>query len=179
VVSARLDGDNFLITPTGMDRRSLEIEDIVLICDGQRERDKVPSRSVRLHRAIYRSHPGLGSIITAQSPNIMAYAITDMPFDTRTIPESYIMLRRIPVIPYGTQYTSPDEVAKTVSEQVPVALIQNDCVLTVGRDVLHAFDRLEVAEYSAHSLNSAGSIGPLVPIGAREIADLETYFPSI
>ena len=46
VVSARLDERSFLITPTGFDRRSLEIEDIVLIEDGQAEGGKLPSRSV-------------------------------------------------------------------------------------------------------------------------------------
>jgi len=178
VVSARLDSKSFLITPTGMDRRSLEIEDIVLIREGQRERGKLPSRAVRLHQTIYHTHPALGSIITAQCPNVMAYAITDAPFDTRTIPESYIMLRRIPVVSYGAQYNNPEQIADVISERVPVALIQNDCVLTVGRDVLQAFDRLEVAEYSANSLASARSIGALVPIGSNEIADLETYFPS-
>jgi L-fuculose-phosphate aldolase len=177
VVSARIDQDSFLITPTGMDRRSLEIEDIVLITHGQRECGKVPSRSVRLHRIIYDRYPGIGCIMTAQSPNVMAYAITDVPFDTRTIPESYILLRSIPVIPYGAQYSEPEQVASVVSERVPVVLIQNDCVLIVGRDVLQAFDRLEVAEYSARSLVETALIGELVPIGAQDIRDLETHFP--
>ena len=35
VVSARVDTDSFLITPTGCDRGSVEIEDLVLIRDGQ------------------------------------------------------------------------------------------------------------------------------------------------
>ena len=79
VVSARLDEHSFLITPTGLDRGNLEIEDIVLIQDGQRERDKLPSRSVRLHAAIYDMHPDVNCVITAQSPNILAYAITHGP----------------------------------------------------------------------------------------------------
>ena len=54
VVSARLDADSFLITPTGCDRGSVEIEDLVLIREGRRESGKLPSRSVRLHHAIYR-----------------------------------------------------------------------------------------------------------------------------
>ena len=176
VVSARLGDDAFLITPTGLDRRSLEIEDIVLIDHGQRERDKLPSRSVWLHRAIYAEHPAVGCVITAQSPNATAYAITGAQFDSRSIPESYIMLRDIPLIPYGTQYTAPEKIAAVVSDRVPVVLMQNDCVLTVGRDVLHAFDRLEVAEYSAHSLIDTAAIGALIPIGEQELRDLVTAF---
>ncbi len=176
VVSARVEEDTFLITPTGIDRRSLEIEDIVLVREGQREAGKLPSRSVRLHRAIYAQHPDIHCVMTAQSPYAVVYAITAGALDTKTIPESYIMLRDIPVIPYGTQYTDPDLIAQTVSERVPVALLQNDCILTVGADVLKAFDRLEVAEFTARSLIDTRNIGALVPIGMDDIRALEEAF---
>jgi L-fuculose-phosphate aldolase len=172
VVSARVDDRSFLITPTGQDRRDFEIEDMVLIRDGQREAGKFPSRSVRLHRAIYQQHPGIHCVLMAQSPNATAYAITDTPLDTKTIPESYIMLRDIPVIPYGSQFSEPDRIACVISERTPVVLVQNDCVITVGRSVLEAFDRLEVAEYTARSLIETATIGTLIPMGEQEIKDL-------
>ena len=176
VVSARLDANSFLITPTANDRLHMDMEDIVLIRDGQREGGKIPSRSLRLHEAIYRQHPHINCIMTAQSPNATAYAITSAQFDTKTIPESYILLRDIPVIPYGSQYQDPKCIADMLSERQPVALIQNDCVLTTGSTVLEAFDRLEVAEFSARSLIETVAIGPLVPIGQAEIHDLEVAF---
>lgn len=176
VVSARVDESSFLITPTGLDRRSLEIEDIVLICHGQREQGKVPSRSIRMHRAIYEQHPDINCVMTAQSPHATVFAISTVPFDTKTIPESYIMLRDIPVIPYGAQFTEPDRIAASISESVPVALMQNDCVLVVGSSILQAFDRLEVAEYTARSLIETGNIGQLIPIGDDEIRDLKAAF---
>jgi L-fuculose-phosphate aldolase len=176
VVSARLDDDNFLITPTGCDRGSVDIEDLVLIRDGKREGGKLPSRSVRLHSAIYQTHPGINSIITAQSPNATAYAITEQQFDTRTIPESYILLRDIPVVPYGIQFRDPQRVADTLSEATPVLLIQNDAVMTTGSTILKAFDRLEVAEFTARSLLDTALIGSHVPIGGAEIADLKKAF---
>jgi L-fuculose-phosphate aldolase len=182
VVSARLDAGSFLITPTGCDRGSVDIEDLVLIREGrrspqsEREAGKLPSRSVRLHSAIYHTHPGINSIITAQSPNATAYAITEQQFDTRTIPESYILLRDIPVVPYGIQFRDPQRVADTLSEATPVLLIQNDAVMTTGSTVLKAFDRLEVAEFSARSLLDTALIGSHVPIGEAEIADLKKAF---
>ena len=115
VVSARLDENSFLITPTGVDRGSLDIEDIVLISDGVREAGKLPSRSVKLHEAIYANNPDINSIMTAQSPNVTAYAITAVPFESRTIPESFILLRDIPIIPFKMLYTAPEEVAEVVS----------------------------------------------------------------
>jgi L-fuculose-phosphate aldolase len=69
-------------------------------------------------------------------------------------------------------------VAQALSEDTPVLLIQNDAVLTVGRTVLQAFDRLEVAEYSARSLIDTAAIGALVPIGEKDISELEAEFLS-
>src|SRR5690606_16219236 len=126
VVSARVDDERFLITPTGKDRRSLDIEEIVLIDKGRREAGKAPSRSVRLHETIYRHHPLLNAIITAQPPNATAYAITGTAFDSRIIPESYVLLRDVPLVPFGAQYTAPEEIAGQVSSRTPVLLIEND-----------------------------------------------------
>lgn len=176
VVSARLDENSFLITPTGCDRGSVDLEDLVLIRGGRREAGKLPSRSVRLHDAIYRTHPEINCVITAQSPHATAYAISDVRFDTRTIPESYILLRDIPVVPYGTQFRDPQAIADTVSEATPVLLIQNDAVLTTGTNILKAFDRLEVAEFTAKSLLDSSILGDHMPIGPAEIEDLKVAF---
>jgi L-fuculose-phosphate aldolase len=176
VVSARLDEDSFLITPTGYDRHTLVVEDVVLVRNGVREAGKLPSRSVKLHQAIYRGNPDINCIMTAQCPNATAYAITAAQFDSRTIPESFILLRDIPLIPFKTLYTQTEVVAEMVSLSTPVLLVQNDCVLTVGTDVLNAFDRLEVAEFSARSLIDTAVLGQLVPIGNEEIKDLEEAF---
>jgi L-fuculose-phosphate aldolase len=176
VVSARLDGNSFLITPTGADRGSLEIEDIVLVNNGVREAGKLPSRSVKLHDAIYAKNPSINSIMTAQCPNATAYAITGTPFESRTIPESFILLRDIPIIPFKMLYTEPEKVAAAVSPSSPVLLVQNDCVLVTGSSILNAFDRLEVAEFSAKSLIDTAAIGSLVPIGDEAIKDLEVAF---
>ncbi len=176
VVSARLDEDSFLITPTGADRGSLDIEDIVLVSSGVREAGKLPSRSVKLHEAIYANNPDINSVMTAQSPNVTAYAITAVPFESRTIPESFILLRDIPIIPFKMLYTAPEKVAEVVSPSSPVILVQNDCVLVAGSSILNAFDRLEVAEFSAKSLIDTAAIGSLVPIGDEGIKDLEVAF---
>ncbi len=176
VMSARVDGDTFLITPTGMDRRSISFEDIVLIQNGQREQGKHPSRAVELHAKIYQCHPNVHCIMTAQSPYATAYAIGLYPFDTKTIPESYILLQDVPKLPYAVQFTDRQAIADAISEQNPVLLLQNDCVLTVGKNILQAFDRLEVVEFTARSLIYAVPIGSVVPIGEHDIQALERKF---
>ncbi len=87
------------------------------------------------------------------------------------------MLRDIPVFPYGAQFREPERVAEAVCISRPVLLLQNDAILTVGGNVLQAFDRLEVAEFSARSLIDARSLGEFAPMDEREIATLEQRFP--
>ncbi len=175
-VSARVDASTFLMTPYGFDRKYIVPEAMVLIHDLQREIGKIPSRAVRLHHEIYRQHPDIHAIITAQPPHATTYSIVPHHFDTRTIPESYILLREMPVTPYGIQYQHPEHLAAQVSPSVPVILMQNDAVLTTGSTLLEAFDRVEVAEFSAQALLNTLSIGKLVPINESEIENLKRRF---
>jgi len=176
VASMRYDGNNFLITPSGLGRRSIDIEDIVMIKDGKKEKGKNPSRSVLLHQAIYSHNLQINSIITAQSPSVTAYAISKNYFETRTIPESYVVLRDIPKIEFGAQYNNPEKIAETFSNRIHVILIQNDCLLTTGKNILEAFDRLEVAEFSANSLITSKIIGECIKIDDNQIEELNQKF---
>ena len=174
--STRLSANDFVITPYGKDRYYLEREDLVVVRNGQYEKGKTPSRSVVLHQNIYKSHPGINCVITAQSPFAMAYAITGRTFDTRTIPESYILLREIPLIPYGDQFATGQLISSTLGKDTPILLIENDSILVTGKSVLETFDRLEVAEFSARSLTQSVTIGKMVPIEDQEIEDIKKKF---
>ena len=176
VASVRFEWNDFLITPSGLGRRSIDIEDIVMIKEGKKEKGKNPSRSVLLHQTVYNNNPQINSIITAQSPNVTAYAISKNFFETRTIPESYVVLRDVPKIDFGVQYNNPGIIANSLSNSIHVLLIQNDCLLTTGRNILEAFDRLEVAEFSANSLITSKIIGECVKIDGNQIEELNKRF---
>ena len=137
---------------------------------------KNPSRSVLLHQSIYKNNPYINSIILAQSPNVTAYAISKEFFQTRTIPESYVVLRDIQKIKFGDQFNDPEKIAKSLSQSVHVLLIQNDCLLTTGKNILEAFDRLEVAEFSANSLITSKIIGECIKIDDGQISELNEKF---
>jgi L-fuculose-phosphate aldolase len=175
-VSARVGADSFVITPFGQDRNYLQPADLVFVEDGRAEAGKQPSRAVRLHRAIYRDHPEIGSIMSAQPPHAITYSIVERPFDTRTIPESYILLRDMPRIGYGVPYATPEVVSRALHKGTPVLLLQNDSVLSTGRTLVEAFDRLEVAEFTAQALIDTSCIGELQPITLEELTNLEIKF---
>ncbi len=174
--SARVGEDEFLVTPNGLDRKYLEEGDLILIRNGEREAGKTPSRSVWMHRKIYQTHSGINTIVIAHPVNVMAFAVSGTPFDARTIPESYYVLRDIPVLAYGTQFMDTDAVAGTLSEKTPVILVENDCLIVTGGDLLQAFDRLEVADFSANALIQAGVLGDVKPITEEQVAELHEAF---
>lgn len=174
--SRKLDDHSFLITPYNKDRKYLEPEDLVLIVDGKAEAGKTPSRSVALHEKIYAAQEHVKSIIIAQPPHVMAYAVTDAVFDSRTIPESYILLRYMPKIPFGATYSNLEETAKVFTKEHPVVIAENDCVIVAGQSLLNAFDRLEVAEYSAQAIIMAASVGHIVHIDDKQIKDIDVAF---
>jgi L-fuculose-phosphate aldolase len=63
--SARLGASSFVITPRGVDRSSVDVDDLALVEDGCAEAGSRPSRAARMHTAIYARHPQIGSIVRA------------------------------------------------------------------------------------------------------------------
>ena len=54
--------------------------------------------------------------------------------------------------------------------------MENDSVIVAGTSPLNAFDRLEVAEYSAKSVIYTKQLGEIVKITPEEIKEIEVAF---
>ena len=174
--SVKLSDGSFIITPFGMDRAYIQEEDLVRIKAGMKEQGKVPSRAVKYHEAVYQRNPDIGAILLAHPLHVMAFAVTDTPFDPRTIPESYILLRDIVKQPFESIYKDPYGAAGEFNAHTPALIYKNDCVVVTGSTLLQAFDRLEVAEATAHSILASHDIGKIVHITSEEVNDLKAAF---
>ena len=174
--SQKLSDGSFLITPYHKDRKYMEESDIVRIVGEWKEAGKMPSRSAILHKKIYDKHPEIKSIIIAHAPYVMTFAVTDCEFDSRTIPESYIMLRDVKKIPFGASFMQPDMVADMFDSMTPILIAENDCVIVTGSSLINAFDKLEVMEYSAKAIVSSKALGDIVAITDEEVKDLREAF---
>ena len=174
--SVRLSDGSFIITPFGVDRAYLEVDDLVRVKAGMKEMGKIPSRAVMLHEKIYAYNPEISAILLAHPVHAMAFAVTDTEFDPRTIPESYILLRDVKRIPYDEYYAQQDSIAEYFGEATPAAMVENCCVIVTGNTLLQAFDRLEVMESTAHSIINATVLGKIVHISKGEVEDLKCAF---
>ena len=174
--SARIDAAAFLITPYRQDRGTIDVQDLVVVRNGQCEEGAIPSRAARLHDCIYRQHPEIGSIINAYPVNATAFSVTGAPLDSRTIPESYIVIRQVSRFPYGLQFQDPTALAIEITPKRPAALLENDGVLVAGADILEAFDRLEVLESTAEAIINCRGLGTLAPMPEEVTRELDRVF---
>jgi V/A-type H+-transporting ATPase subunit B len=85
-------------------------------------------------------------------------------------------LRDVAVLPFPWLYDAPEKIAETMTPEFPIALIENDCALVLGKTILDAFDRLEVLESTAEAVILSRSIGEVRPMGGEVIDELIDAF---
>jgi len=176
--SVRVDDSSFLISTRLVDRATIAPDQLSLIRDGLRERGTSPSSAWRLHRLIYQKHPQIRAVVNATPVNATAFSASASRLDTRTIPESYIFLRDVAVLPFSWVYDAPEKIADAMTPEFPIALIENDCALVLGKTILDAFDRLEVLESTAEAVILSRSLGEVRPMGPEVIDELVQAFLS-
>lgn len=176
-ISARLDQNQFIITPRHLDRLNLQSSNLVRATRDSAEIGKHASRTNRLHGLIYAANPDVGVIINAQPMCASAFCMTDAEFSSRTIPESYLVLGDTPKVPFACVVDDAEALAARMSlKKCPVLLIESEGALIVGRTLLEAFDRLEVLEATAEALQLSRPLGPLVPMSETELQELRIAF---
>ena len=174
--AAKLPDGSFLITPDQCDRATLSPEEMVRVSGRACTEGAVPSRLARLAAAVFKAQPGISSIMFATPPHLMGYAVAHVPFDPRTIPESYILLREMPSLPFKAASEGSRLLPGTLSPRHPAVLVENAFAVTAGATLLEPFDRLEVAEYSAKATLAVRNIGTMKPIDDARISDIVKAF---
>ena len=106
----------------------------------------------------------------------MLFEVTGAPLDTRTIPESYVVIREAACAPFGVQFGDGRELAAIIGRQNRCVILENDGVLVTGSDILETFDRLEVLESTAEAIINCGAIGPVRHLGENVTRELDEAF---
>lgn len=161
VISARVDGDSFIIGRMGRDNAELAAADFVRVETERYEGQNLPDETWRIHQKIYEQRPDVQSVMMATPVCASTFAVTDEPYDVRIIPESYGVLRNCARFPLQA-LAQPDTLAQALTLETPFALIENYGVLVVGPNPALAFDKLEVGEFSAQSIHHTRIMGQKV-----------------
>jgi L-fuculose-phosphate aldolase len=151
-ISTCLDDGRVLITPDGIDVVDLQPQDIVIMKDGLRSGNGLPSDDYLLHQCIYKHNPKTKSVITASPKYIMAYGINDEPFASNVIGEAYYFISNVLKHEFGIGEEYWDFVAQKFDLLHQTAIIKNDCFIVLGKSLLNAYDIIEVSESTAKGL---------------------------
>ena len=151
-VSARVEEDRVLITPSGVGKGRVT-PDMLVLCDLEGrilEGDRHPSSESGMHLMVYRERPDVRAVVHAHPPFSTARAICRRPLTERYLAEMILGLGEVPVTEFAMPSTAevPDSVRPFVRTHSAV-LLANHGSLAWGPDLLSAFDRLEVMEQTA------------------------------
>jgi L-fuculose-phosphate aldolase len=180
-VSARLEPGRILMTPSGLHKGFLEPEQIVVVDEdgrllGQRNpagQGLKPTSEMPMHLAAYRRRPDIGAVVHAHPPITIALSIAGIPLANCLLPEVIVFLGLIPTTEYATP--SSEENVRAIRDLIAnhdAIVLQRHGSLTVGREPIEAFMRLETVEQNARiafMLAQLGASNPLPPAEVRKL----------
>ncbi len=150
-ISVRSGGLVF-ITPSQTDKGRMRASDILAISieDLSAKGAGKPSMETGMHLAVYAVRPDVSAIVHAHPVVATGFAAAHKPVDCSLVGEARALLQQPVLAPY--QLMGTEDLAQTVAEacrNAHAVLMANHGVLTTGKNLLEAFDRLEVLESCA------------------------------
>lgn len=124
---------------------------------------------------VFEKNPAAEAVFVSAPAATAAFAVANADFDARLIPESYIMLRDVGRLPYQA-ISDYDKIANALSKTSPVLLIDNECAITIGKNITKAFDRMEVLDYSARSVLLARPVADIKAINNMQVDEINSAF---
>ena len=176
-LSARLPGDQMVLTSRGNIRRLTTADLAVVTFDGQMisgSMEPTNAEIVPMHAAVYRARSDVGAIIHTHSPHVTAFALAHQP-----LPVAYEGLLR-----FGTQEPIPvadwaprgsDESVGNILRQLeqhpsaPAVLLANHGLLAFGSDPLQAAQLIVSMEEAAEITLRARELGGEKPFPAGAV----------
>lgn len=175
-ISARCpDGENFLITPSGMPYNLLKPEDIVMVnlATGATEGIRKPSIELHLHWKTLVTRPDVGGVVHVHSPIASALAAAHRPLPVILDVCAFNFKGQVEVADYGMSGSEQlaDNVVRALGQRNAV-LMSNHGSLAVGKDVKVALDRCELLEKASYAYLLSQSVGGAVALSDDTVAAL-------
>jgi L-fuculose-phosphate aldolase len=142
-LSARIDQDRFIVTPSMTDKAKLKTEDLMEIEINSHRVPEGASTEVGLHRAIYQKFPSVHAVVHAHPDKVLALANEGSAPDPSLLPDGGSILDRVSWIddfPPGTRSLA-QEVAQGIAK-APALVIAAHGAVTIGATVDQAVLRM-------------------------------------
>src|SRR5690606_18247859 len=175
-ISVRLDEGRILATPTSVSKGFMT-PDMMVITDlsGQQiAGHRKASSELLMHLAVYEARPDVQAVVHAHPPMATGFAVAGIPLDRAVLAEVITTLGSVPIAAYATPSTA--ELPAAVRRFVPAhdgMLLANHGALTVGRDLMNAYYKMETIEHFAHISLVARLLGGEQLIAREEVARLQ------
>jgi L-fuculose-phosphate aldolase len=173
-VSVRL-GDEVLLTPSGVNKGMLEEDQVISVdLEGRLLAGTGrPTSELRMHLLVYELRPDVGAVVHAHLPYATACTLAGISLLEPILPEVVITLKGIPTAAYATPGT--EEVPKAIRDLIQefdAILLSRHGAMTVGREVMDAYNKMEKLEHTARVVLAARLQGPVSPLSASEVEKL-------
>lgn len=189
-ISARLERERLLITPTGFSKGFLEAEQLLIVdLNGEKVsplfgkwRELAPSSETRLHLECYCQRADVNAVIHAHPPMTIACTLAGVSLARCVLPEVLYDLGTIPTAPYATPASAEGPVAvRDLVKKYDAIVLDRHGTVTVGATLWDAYMRLERVEHSAQvTLAAQQALGkPVEPLPVEAIQKLAAMRQSV
>ncbi len=174
-VSVRLDEERVLITPSGINKGLMEADQVITVDLKGRVvmGEGRPTSEIRMHLLAYELRPDVGAVVHAHLPYATACTLAGIDLLEPILPEVVITLGGIPTAAYATPGTSavPEAIREYILDYDAILLSRHGA-MTVGQEVMDAYNKMEKLEHTARVVLAARLQGPLTPLPATEAEKL-------
>ena len=155
-ISARLDKDRFLVTPSGLSKGFMRPDQMIVIDWDAKpigagrygaNRDLKPSSEILLHLEAYRQRPDVKAVVHAHPVNAIALSIAGISLARCLIPEVIVNLGMIPTTDYAMPASAEGaNVIRDLIRRYDALILQRHGSVTIGKDPWEAYLNLEKLE---------------------------------
>ena len=165
-----MDADgNIWITPAGVDKGTLNRNDIVCVkADGTVMGMHKPSSELPFHAAVYKMRPDLKAVLHAHPPALVSFSIVRKSPNLDLMPSVRKMCPEVRIATYAVPGSDElgDNIGKCFLEGCDIVLLENHGVCIGAKDMFTAFQRFETLDYAANLEILAKRIGTPKPLDA-------------
>ena len=153
---------NIWITPAGVDKGTLNRNDIVCVKpDGTIKGMHRPSSELPFHAAVYKMRPDLKAVLHAHPPALVSFSIVRKCPNLNLLTSVQKMCPEVKIATYavpGSQELG-ENIGKCFADNCDIVLLENHGVCIGAKDMFTAFQRFETLEYTANLEILAKRIG--------------------